>query len=67
MKKDKTQFKNQNGAVMLEYALGAFLLCIPLAAVWCSLYNFSEGWTAQGLHFAVFFQKILTGISLPLP
>ncbi len=57
---------NESGSMLLEYllVLGA---AIPFLAFWLALFKPGEGYTDTGMMFMQFYQRILTGISLPVP
>ena len=54
------------GSVALEYVvtLGA---AVPFVMVWLALFEPGVGYTEVGRQFTNYFQRMLTGISLPVP
>ena len=57
---------SSTGSIALEYlvSLGA---AVPFLVIWLSLYEPGTGYTKAGLQFTNYFQRMLTGISLPIP
>ena len=57
---------SDNGSITLEYIL-VLGIAIPFLTFWLQLFEPGKGYTNLGLSFVEFFQRILTGISLPIP
>lgn len=57
----------EKGSIALEYLIVLAGLAIPFAAIWTSLFNFKTGYTDAGWLLMQFFQRLLAGISLPIP
>ena len=58
--------RNDTGSVALEYLLTLGLV-VPFLIVWLTLFEPGVGYTDAGVRFTNYFQRILTGISLPIP
>lgn len=58
--------KNEAGSIALEYLI-VLSLAIPFEVIWLSLFSFKTGYTDLGWLFMEFFQRILAGVSLPIP
>lgn len=56
----------QKGSVVLEYII-VLGVAVPFILFWTMLYESGNGYTDVGLQFMNYFQRILTGISLPIP
>lgn len=57
----------EKGSIALEYIIVFAGLAIPFAAMWTSLFSFKTGYTDAGWLLMQFFQRLLAGISLPIP
>ena len=57
---------SEQGSVTLEYIL-VLGIAIPFLVFWLTLFEPGKGYTETGVQFIEFFQRILTGISLPIP
>ena len=58
--------KNESGSIAMEYLI-VLTFAIPFEIMWLSLYSFKTGYTDFGWLFMDFFQRILAGVSLPIP
>ena len=56
----------ETGSIMLEYLL-VLAIAIPFLMFWLTIFEPGVGYTDRGMQFMEFFQRILTGISLPIP
>ena len=56
----------RNGSVALEYLL-ALGMGVPLLVFWLALFEPGVGYTNAGRQFMQYFQRMLTGVSLPIP
>ena len=54
------------GSVALEYIL-LLVFCVGAYECWLELFEPGVGFTKYGQEFTAFFQRILIGISLPVP
>ena len=54
------------GSVALEYIL-LLVFCVGAYECWLELFEPGVGFTKYGQEFCAFFQRILVGISLPVP
>ena len=57
---------HETGSVMLEYLL-VLAIAVPFLMFWLTIFEPGVGYTDQGMLCMEFFQRILTGISLPIP
>ena len=55
-----------DGSVALEYIL-LLVFCVGAYECWLELFEPGVGFTKYGQEFTAFFQRILVGISLPVP
>ena len=58
--------KNESGSIALEYII-LLSLVIPFELFTLSIFNYHTGYTDAGWLLMQFFQRILAGISLPIP
>ncbi len=54
------------GSVALEYIM-LLVFCVGAYECWLELFEPGVGFTEYGKQFTAFFQRILLGISLPVP
>ena len=59
-------FSIQKGSVVLEYII-ALGVAVPFILFWAALFESGKGYTDIGQQFINYFQRILTGVSLPIP
>lgn len=58
------------GSVLMEYVIVNLAIAVPLLLLWHhGIYNFTTGkWTGEfGLGIQAMFQRVLSGIALPVP
>ncbi len=55
-----------SGSVALEYLL-TLGVAVPFLVAWLALFEPGVGYTEAGMRFTNYFQRMLTGISLPIP
>ena len=58
--------KKERGSMALEYIL-MLVFCVAAYECWLELFEPGVGFTEYGQQFCAFFQRILVGISLPVP
>lgn len=56
----------RDGSVALEYLL-TLGMAVPLLVFWLTLFEPGVGYTNKGRQFMQYFQRMLTGVSLPIP
>ena len=61
------KLSNEKGSMLLEYILVLWLAAVPFFVFWLSLFEPGRGYTAKGQRLMEIFQRILTGITLPIP
>jgi len=59
-------FESDKGSITLEYIV-VLGLAIPVWVMWLGFFNAQTGYTDAGMRLVAFFQRILAGISLPIP
>jgi len=57
---------SQGGSVALEYIV-LLVFCVFSYICWLELFEPGVGFTEYGKQFTAFFQRILVGVSLPVP
>ena len=60
------KLSNEKGSMLLEYIL-VLAAAVPFFVFWLSLFEPGRGYTAKGQRLMEIFQRILTGITLPIP
>ena len=55
-----------DGSITLEYCM-TLGVASPVLVLWLEIFNPETGYTDFGWSMMQFFQRILTGISLPIP
>jgi len=56
----------EKGSITLEYIM-VLGIAVPVFVMWISLFNSQTGYTDLGWLFVQFFQRLLTGVALPIP
>lgn len=57
----------RSGSVALEYLLVTLFMALAVVWFWVDLFEPGKGYTGHGRQFTQFFQRMLTGVSLPIP
>ncbi len=57
---------SRDGSVALEYTV-LLIFCVGAYMCWLELFEPGVGFTEYGKQFTAFYQRILVGISLPVP
>ena len=57
---------SRDGSVALEYIV-LLIFCVGAYMCWLELFEPGVGFTEYGQQFTAFYQRILVGISLPVP
>ena len=57
----------RSGSVLLEYVLVVCCVLAPVVLFWSRIFVPGEGYTENGRRFMEYFQRMLTGVSLPIP
>lgn len=58
----------EEGSVIMEYVILIVLVAVPIFLIWHGMYDFSSGeFSGIGLEIQGFFQRIMSGIALPVP
>jgi len=55
-----------DGSVALEY-IALLIFCVGCYMCWLEIFEPGVGFTEYGQQFTAFYQRILVGISLPVP
>lgn len=58
--------RSSQGSIVLEYALSLSIV-VPFLCAWLSLYEPGAGWTGGGRMVTEYFQRVLIGVSMPIP
>ena len=58
--------RSSQGSMALEYAL-SLSVAVPFFWAWLNLYEPGVGWTEKGLLVTEYFQRVLIGVSMPVP
>ena len=64
------RFLEARGSVLMEYLIVNLAIAVPLLLLWHEgIYDFSTGeWKGEfGLGLQAMFQRVLSGIALPIP
>lgn len=67
MTRQKFAHASRPGSVLLEYVLVVLFFLLPVVWFWSKIFVPGEGYTENGLRFMQYFQRMLTGVSLPIP
>ena len=59
--------RGEKGSIALEYLIVLAGFAVPAAVMWTALFDFKTGYTETGWLLMQFFQRLLAGISLPIP
>lgn len=57
---------SSDGSVALEYVV-LLIFCVGCYMCWLEIFEPGVGFTEYGQQFTAFYQRILVGISLPVP
>ena len=57
------------GSVLMEYVIVNVFIAVPVLLFWhTEIYSFATGqWIGMGLGIQAMFQRVLSGIALPIP
>lgn len=63
-----SRWRTEIGSVLMEYVVVNTLVAVPLIGFWHEIYDVSTGhWIGPGLGIQLMFQRLMSGIALPLP